>query len=135
MPIMEWSDALSVNIKEIDDQHKKLIGMINTLHDSMRAGKGKQELEKTLKELAGYASTHFQLEEKYMQKFNFPGYLGHKGKHDAFVKKITDFERDFEANRLGLSLEVMKFLKDWLVDHIQGTDRGYSETFIRGGVK
>jgi hemerythrin len=134
MPIMEWNESLSVRVNEIDDQHKKLIGLINQLHDAMRAGQGKQALEGTLQELAAYTVYHFQNEEKYMQKFNYPGYLRHKGEHAAFVKKVTDFQKDFASNRLGISLELMNFLKDWVNRHIKETDRQYSATFNQNGL-
>ncbi|MFA4860696.1 MAG: bacteriohemerythrin [Methanoregula sp.] len=132
---MTWNDELSVKVKEIDDQHKKLIGLINCLHDAMKGGQGKQVMESTLQELASYTVYHFQAEEKYMQKFSYPGYHAHKLKHDAFVKKVSDFQKDFEAGRLGLSLELMNFLKEWVTTHIMDTDRQYSATFVKAGLK
>ncbi|MFA4876866.1 MAG: bacteriohemerythrin [Methanoregula sp.] len=132
---MTWNEELSVNVKEIDDQHKKLIGLINNLHDAMKSGQGKQVLEPTLQELASYTVYHFQTEEKYMQKFNYPGYHSHKLKHDAFVKKVADFQKEYQAGRLGISLDLMNFLKEWVTTHIKDTDRQYSATFVKAGLK
>ncbi|MFA4824920.1 MAG: bacteriohemerythrin [Methanoregula sp.] len=131
---MEWTDELSVNVKEIDDQHKKLIALINKLHDAMRAGQGKHVLEETLQELAAYTVYHFQTEEKYMQQFKYPGYLKHKAEHTAFVKKVTDFQKDFASNRLGVTIELMNFLKDWVNKHIRETDKQYSDLFKKSGL-
>lgn len=78
----------------------------------MKRGEGKQVLESTLQELASYTVYHFQTEEKFMQKFNYPGHLAHKMKHDAFIKKVSDFQKDFQAGRLGISLDLMNFLKE-----------------------
>ncbi|WP_321507452.1 bacteriohemerythrin [uncultured Methanoregula sp.] len=135
MPLMTWNDELSVKVTEIDDQHKKLIGLINNLHDAMKVGQGKQVLESTLQELASYTVYHFQTEEKYMQKFSYPGYPAHKMKHDAFVKKISDFQKDYHAGRLGISLDLMNFLKEWVTTHIRDTDRQYSDTFVKAGLR
>jgi hemerythrin len=135
MALLNWTPDLSVGMTEIDDQHKQLVGLMNTLHESMKAGQAKQGLEKTLQELADYTVYHFQTEEKYMQKFRYPGYLGHKMKHDAFVRKVTDFQKDYQAGKLGLSIDLMNFLKDWVTTHIKETDKQYSETFKTGGVK
>ena len=135
MPLMTWNDELSVNVKEIDDQHKKLIGLINNLHDAMKSGQGKQVMESTLQELAAYTVYHFTAEEKYMQEFHYPRYLAHKIKHDAFVKKVADFQNDYHAGRLGLSLDLMNFLKSWITTHIMDTDHQYSETFVKAGLK
>jgi hemerythrin len=134
MPLMEWTGELGVNVKEIDEQHKKLIGLINKLHDAMLAGQGKQALEGTLQELAAYTVYHFGVEEKYMQQFKYPGYLRHKAAHTAFVKKVTDFQDDFSHNRLGVTLELMNFLKDWVNNHIRETDKQYSALFKEKGL-
>jgi len=134
MPIMEWTTDLSVSVSEIDEQHKKLIALINKLHDAMRAGQGKQALEGTLQELAAYTVYHFQTEEKYMEQFKYPRLPSHKAEHAAFVKKVTDFQKEFAENRLGLSLELMNFLKDWVNNHIKETDKQYSAAFRAGGL-
>jgi hemerythrin len=134
MPIMEWTTDLSVKVGEIDDQHKKLIGLINKLHDAMRAGQGKEVLEGTLQELAAYTVYHFQNEEKYMQQFSYPGYLKHKSEHAAFVKKVTDFQKEFASGRLGVTLDLMNFLKDWVNKHIKETDKQYSALFNQKGL-
>jgi hemerythrin len=135
MALMNWTPDLSVGVTEIDDQHKQLISLMNTLHDAMKAGQAKQGLEKTLQELADYTVYHFETEEKYMQKFRYPGYLAHKMKHDTFVKKVTDFQKDYQAGKLGISIDLMNFLKDWVTTHIKETDRQYTETFKTGGLK
>ena len=135
MSLMTWTTELSVGVNEIDDQHKKLVGFINTLHDAMKAGQGKQALGTTLQELAAYAVYHFQTEEKYMQQFKFPGYQSHKLKHDAFVKKVSAFQKEYMAGKLGISLDLMNFLKDWITTHIKETDKQYSDTFIKSGLK
>jgi hemerythrin len=131
---MEWTTILGVGVSEIDDQHKKLIALINKLHDAMRAGQGKQVLEQTLQELADYTVYHFETEEKYMQQFKYPGYLKHKAAHAAFVKKVTDFQKDFAGNRLNVTLDLMNFLRDWVNNHIRETDKQYSALFNEKGL-
>ena len=135
MAYMNWSDDLSVDLDEIDGQHKKLIEQINLLHDAMRSGKGKDILEKTLGELAGYTQYHFKTEERYMKAFGYPDYEKHKAEHDAFVGKVAEFQQEYSAGRLGLSLDVMKFLSGWVAGHIKGTDRHYIECFTENGVR
>lgn len=135
MSLITWSDDLSVSIGEIDDQHKKLIGLINNLHDAMKSGQAKNVMEKTLGDLADYAVYHFRTEEQYMEKFHYPEYQTHKLAHTAFVKKVTQFQADFKAGKLGISMDLMNFLREWLTTHIRGTDRNYSATFRKGGVR
>jgi len=135
MPLIQWSDRISVNVNEIDQQHKKLISLLNELHDSMKAGLGQKMLEKTLTELTTYTQTHFQTEEKYMQKFNYPEFEQHKKEHDKFVEKVKKSYEDIKSNRISLTITILKFLSDWITNHIQGTDKKYSQFFNDHGLK
>jgi hemerythrin len=135
MPLMQWSDSLSVGVQEIDAQHKNLVLYLNDLNFAMSQGKGKEVLKSLLTRLVGYTQVHFATEEKYMQQWNYPGYVYHKGEHTAFVKKVADFQSKFEAGQAALSIEILTFLKDWVGNHIQGTDKKYSSFFNKHGLK
>ena len=126
MALLNWSEDLSVKVRGIDNQHKRLVELINDLHNAMKEGKGKEKLGTILNELISYTKYHFSSEEKLMQKKNYPSYLQHKEEHDSFTKKVIEFNRQFETGSLFLSNEVLLFLKDWLVEHIKGTDKKYS---------
>jgi hemerythrin-like metal-binding protein len=134
MAFIKWSDNLSVKVGEIDGQHQKLIALINQLHDAMAQGKGKEAVSSIVQGLVGYAGAHFALEERYFDKFKYPDAASHKQEHAAFVQKIVEFQDKFNKGALTLTLEVMNFLKDWLVKHIQGTDQKYSAFFNEKGL-
>lgn len=131
---MKWSDELSVNITEIDEQHQNLINLINNLHEAMLERKGKEVLGDILDKLAAYTVYHFSTEENYMKKFEYIGFLSHKREHDAFVSKVESFIADYQANKLGISMDLMSFLKDWVSNHIKGTDKKYTNTFQKNGL-
>ena len=135
MALINWNDSLSVDVKEIDLQHRKLIDMINELNDAMKTGKGKDVLRTIVNGLISYTGTHFKKEEQYFEKFGYPDTANHKKEHVAFVKKVTDFQDGFEKGNLPLSVEVMNFLSDWLKNHIKGTDKKYSKFFNEKGLK
>ena len=135
MALINWSDSLSVNVNEIDLQHRKLIDMINELNEAMKIGKGKDSLGKIINGLISYTATHFKTEEQFFDKFGYPDTVNHKKEHVAFVKKVTDFKIGFEKNNLPLTVEVMNFLSDWLKNHIKGTDKKYSAFFNQKGLK
>lgn len=134
MSIMKWSDDLSVQVAEIDQQHHRLVDLINKLHDAMLAKQGKQIVSEIIDELAAYTVYHFQAEEKYMQQFKYPHYLAHKKEHGGFVQEVEKFQKDFDSGKLGLSLEIMTFLRDWVTKHIKGTDKQYSALFKENGL-
>lgn len=134
MALITWEEKYSVNIKEIDEQHKNLVKMVNDLHEAMSVGKGKEVMGKVLQNLINYTASHFATEEKYMTMFNYPSYPQHKGEHDKFVKQVLDFQKDFNEGNKIISLDVMKFLKDWLLNHILGTDKKFGPFFNEKGL-
>jgi len=135
MALINWSDALSVNIKKIDDQHKRLIELVNTLHDSMKAGKGNAAIGPILSDLLKYASFHFATEEKYFQEYAYPEYLQHKKQHDELTQKTKMLNASHREGKLSITIEVMNFLKDWLSNHILVSDKKYSTFLCNKGLR
>jgi len=134
MPLIQWSDDLSVGVREIDAQHKKLIGHINTLHDAMREQKVSDVFGTVLADLAAYSLYHFKTEEEYMKKFGYPGYFTHKKEHDTFVAKVTGVRKDLSENGIKRPMETMIFLRNWLTNHIQKSDKQYTTHFNGKGL-
>lgn len=134
MPIIDWSESYSVKIAEIDRQHQKLIAMINDLNDAMKEGKGKNVLGKIISGLASYTKTHFKTEERYFDRYNYPGTETHKKEHEKFVQTVRNFQQEFENGQIMLTIDVMSFLSDWLVKHIKGSDQKYSQFLNEKGL-
>ena len=134
MGFMNWSPELSVNVKEIDAQHQRLIELINELHDAMEERKGKDVLEKIIKELFRYTVYHFSTEEKYFELYNYPEKDAHVEEHNVFVRKVQDFHKGFDEGRLLLSVDIINFLTDWIKNHIMGSDKKYGPFFNEKGL-
>ena len=135
MSIIAWCDNFSVNIKDIDDQHKCLIDLINQLHDAMQEGQGRGILERVLVELIWYVQIHFSTEEKYMQNNDYPGYLDHKFEHDNLIEKVTELKKQYENGNRGLTIEVSMFLNNWLQKHILGSDKAFAPYLNSKGIE
>lgn len=134
MALFSWSNEYSVNIKEIDEQHKVLINLINELHDKMKIGKAKEILGGILDELVDYTIYHFKHEENLFTSHGYPDSDLHKTVHKGLVKQVKDLKNDFESGKTILSMDIMNFLKGWLGNHIQGTDKKYSSYLNSQGV-
>lgn len=134
MVLIKWTQNLSVGINEIDLQHQKLIELINQLHDLMKSGQGKEALGVVLEDLIDYTKTHFGFEEDYFKKFDYEHTKEHMLEHKKLTEKVLDFKKDFESGKVSVTIDVMNFLKDWLTNHIKGTDKKYSECFNRNGM-
>lgn len=135
MAYINWQDDFSVNVKEIDNQHKGLIEMINALHEAMLANKARDLQLQTVERMLDYAGKHFALEEKYMKQFAYAGYQKHKEKHDQFTAKAQDLQERMNKAGFVLTLEILNFLRDWLRNHILKIDKEYSEHFNRSGLR
>lgn len=134
MALIEWSDEYSVRVQEMDSQHKKLVAMINDLHDAMKAGKGKDVLEAIIKGVVDYAGVHFADEERLLKTHGYAEHLQQRTKHQELNKQVQEFHRNFGSGKTVLTVEVMQFLKDWLVTHIKGMDKKYGPYLNGKGV-
>jgi hemerythrin len=124
-----------VNIAEIDEQHKKLVNLVNELDAAMVKGKGKDALGKTFSALINYTKTHFGTEERIMKTHGYPDYEEHKAKHDAMTQKVLNLHKEFQQGKVTITLDTMNFLQDWLAKHILGTDMKYAPYLSSKGVK
>jgi hemerythrin len=135
MPLVAWSQKYSVNIRDIDEQHKALIGMINDLHDALKKGEGRRAASEILQKMIEYAAMHFSFEEKYMLRYDYPDFPSHKERHMSFVEQVLGFQRDLDEGRAAVPLEVMKFLMEWLLEHIKQVDMKYGPFLNDRGVR
>lgn len=134
MALITWNDSYSVKVKQMDEQHRKLVEMINQLHDAMKVGQGKQVVGDVLNALVSYTKTHFASEESLMKTYGYPGYEDQKKAHANLVGQVGDIQKKFLDGNAPLSQDVMAFLKDWLIKHIQGSDQKYGLYFNSKGV-
>jgi hemerythrin len=124
--MFEWNSAYCVGIHSIDAQHQNLFAMARELHGAMAAGQGKAALAKLLDRLARYTAAHFTHEERLMRLGDYPGLESHISEHRALEQKVKDFQADFAAGRVSISVQLLQFLRTWLDHHIRHSDQAYA---------
>jgi hemerythrin-like metal-binding protein len=129
-----WTDEMSVNVREIDEQHRSLVQMVNSLHRSLVESHGRDAQRKAIDGMVEYAATHFKLEETYMRKFRYDKMAAHVREHEAFTAKAHDLRERSKNEKFILTLEILDYLKTWLQRHILGVDRQYMECFAKNGL-
>jgi len=134
MPLFNWSDKYSVGVHMFDNQHKRLVELINDLHDAMRAAKGREVLGDILKGLLDYTRMHFADEERQMTTFSYPDYAAHRVEHEKLVARVVELKAKHDSGDNTITIEVMNFLKDWLINHILVTDKKYGQFFKDKGI-
>lgn len=130
----KWQPIYSVNVKEIDEQHKKIFKIINRVQE-IKKDFSKEDKMKVISELKEYGEYHLNTEEKFFKKFDYPDKDFHVTQHNEYRKKIKEFEemcaKSDEPKKIG---ELSNFLKDWWLNHIQNTDQQYSDYFNQKGL-
>ena len=135
MSLITWSDKYSVGIKTIDDQHKKLVDLINGLNDVMKEGKGKEVVDVVINDLVDYTKFHFATEEGFMRRTGYPESAEHIKENSDFTAKVLEYKKEFEEKKsLSLIIGISGFLWDWLSKHILVIDKKYSAFFIEKGI-
>ena len=122
MPIIEWKEDYLVGVQQIDLHHQHLFAMLNKTYDAFVDKDSAESLNSLFDELSDYATYHFSTEEELMQKVHFPGLEKQRKEHDVFSEKVVEIQKDYQAGRKGISLEVLSFLQEWLSAHILGMD-------------
>ena len=123
MAFITWKKEFEVGYTKVDDQHQELVKIINRLADAMSTGKGKDELGKVLHFLAEYTVTHFKTEEDLMLANAYPEFPIHKKIHEDLVAQVTELVGKFDSGKPVLTVQVLNFLQDWLIKHMQGEDK------------
>lgn len=135
MSMIEWSHEYSVGIPSIDNQHKRLIELINQLNQAMAEGESASIVADILQGLTDYTRYHFAYEEELFNQHSYPQTEQHLKEHANLIDRVEQFHYEFAQDPGGsISLELMQFLTNWLVSHIQGSDREYAGYLLEKGV-
>lgn len=129
-----WEDSFSVGVKEIDEQHRKLVEMLDDFYQGLAAHQPDGALAQLLERMARYTQYHFALEERLMALHGYPGLDQQRAQHEQFVQRTFDMAQRHANGRLVLSLEATGFLRNWLKDHICGSDKALGRYLNERGV-
>ena len=125
MPFFDWNDELATGIPRIDEQHKKLISLVNELHEALSKGKSRDVLGKLLQELADYTNYHFKTEERAFATYRYENADTHKRSHDDLVRQLQELIEKQAKGSLAVGVETLTFLINWVKNHIMKEDRLY----------
>jgi hemerythrin len=135
MSMIAWDDLYSVEIQEIDEQHKCLVEIMNELYSALANRSNPEMVGDVLDKLVDYTRIHFAVEETLMRLFQYEGYDGHKAIHDKIVARVEEFQGKYHQGDTHVGMELLMFLRDWLFDHISKEDKSYTKTFHKAGVQ
>jgi hemerythrin len=123
IPYVTWNDYYSVSEPSLDKEHKQIIFCINDLYEALQDGKSAQVVQPILDRLAEYTMTHFQHEEEIMQAHDYPSLAEHREVHNQMRKKTLALQEHPDTVS---GQDLLVFLKQWWIEHIQGEDKKYA---------
>lgn len=132
-----WSSLFETGLAEVDEQHRRLVELLNALGDHVHGG-DQAQVDRLLGELAGYTVYHFESEEKLMRAAGLDArhVQDHCATHERFVVQVKAWMASREqAGQLSVG-ELLEYLANWLVFHILGEDQamGRQVFAVRAGV-
>ena len=126
--MIKWEDKYSVSISMIDEEHKKIIDIINNAIYTQQHNR-QEDISGILTEMTVYALEHFKTEETYMTNFKYNDYKSHKDEHINFSNMISNYTKRLMDGEYKIIDEILEYLKQWLFNHIQGTDKKFVTCF------
>ena len=129
-----WNQSFSVGVARLDEQHKKIINMINLLRSKPEVDVRSEMVSELLTRLTKYASDHFATEEQLLVEYGYPEVAVHKEAHRAYRMKVVALCQDTMDLNASVPEELLRFLGDWWVNHILGADMRYSSFLMERGV-
>ncbi len=131
MVFLEWSEALCVGVPVIDDQHARLVTLLNRIDDAVKTGQVEERIMALLDELVAFTRYHFETEERLMDQYGYADALIHQQEHGKLLEDLLSIQSQFDNASLMLSLQALKL---WLIKHIIFSDRRLGEVLIASGV-
>ena len=127
MPLIEWTDVFTVNITEMDEEHKRFVELINEFHKALSESRIQEKLTGLLDGLVQYAETHFASEERLLEKYKCDELEKQRQEHAVFMATMIELRKQYSTGHMVSAIDIMNFLKSWLIDHIMYQDKKYSD--------
>lgn len=109
--------------------------IINELNEALQEGKGRETLREILQNLVNFVHLHFKTEEELMVKEDFGEYTIHRYEHEKLTDEMKRLHDDYLAGNVRISIQLMNYFRDWLMDHIITKDRKLAGFLVKKGIK
>jgi hemerythrin-like metal-binding protein len=134
MENIKWSEEFSVGVAVLDEQHQKIIGMINRLIEEASATVRSEIVSDILVGMTQYAEEHFRTEEALMSEHDYPDLVEHRGQHKVYARETIDLSHAAAIGMETVPHAMLDYLRYWWVEHILQEDIKYKAFFAGRGV-
>ncbi|MDR0310084.1 MAG: bacteriohemerythrin [Acidobacteriota bacterium] len=120
-----WKPEYNLGVPIIDDQHRGIVTIINSLYYGMQHNYLDEMLASIVDMLNSYTHIHFRVEEDIFARTDYPKINYHKELHAQLVSKQFSIGKRSLMDKDPSAL--MEFLKKWWIHHICEEDRQFRE--------
>lgn len=125
MSAIQWTNRYSVGVTQLDEQHQKILELINSLAQCMVSDQCQQAVPHVLNEMHSYILEHFGLEERLLLKVRYPRFNEQRDSHNGFIKQFSNFCAEVDGGGKETIQSLLDFLTNWWDSHILREDMGY----------
>jgi hemerythrin len=127
MDLIRWKKEYSIGVKKLDNQHKKILKIVNDNMERQFSTQNEREMEEILEDLQNYIKEHFKTEEEYMLKHHYSGYEEQRKEHNQFVDRLFEAQKEYLKYGRVTSINIFNFVWDWFSHHILILDKMLSK--------
>jgi hemerythrin-like metal-binding protein len=135
MALIKWGKRYSVGVRDLDDQHKIIVGILNELHAVMLKGQAQSVADTLLPKLRSVTCGHFSTEERLLESTKFPGLNEQRTEHGALLDKVDGFVTRYKCGDNTMYPELLYFMRDWLLSHDLNVDKKYTSWLNEHGIR
>ena len=127
MDLIQWKKEYSIGVKKLDNQHKKILKIVNQNMERQFSTQNEREMEEILEDLQNYIKEHFKTEEEYMLKHQYSGYEEQRKEHNQFIDRLFEAQKEYLKYGRVTSINIFNFVWDWFSHHILILDKMLSK--------
>lgn len=134
MTLLTWNHGCTVGVRALDDQHGILMDTLNELRLALVRGQGHEQVSEILERLIALTRMHFVSEERLLEHYGYPDLEAHRAEHERLLVGLRESAlRSQHAEAVALR-PLLRFLRSWYEDHIEGADQQYGRWLNERGV-
>lgn len=132
--LVSWGDELVFGVAKIDNEHKRLMDLVNQVYRDVKSGKGGQVDAGTFTDLFNYSKQHFADEAQFMESINYPDMEAHRVEHATFLDRLKAMDSAAKAGQSIMPVDVVSFMGSWWQSHIAGSDAKLAAYSKKNGI-
>jgi hemerythrin-like metal-binding protein len=133
--LVAWKHTCSVGVRAMDDEHAIMIDAMNELRQALVSGSNQAVTNEQRNKLIEFTRMHFRNEENLLAQFDFPGLARQQSEHRRLLAQLQDSLHRQQQGQAAPTGDLLSFLHDWFLDHVEGEDRKYGPWLNSHGVK